>query len=149
MPLTACLALAPSQVPEGRHINVCGDTHGQFYDLLNIFDTFGYPSEDNPYLFNGDFVDRGSFSLEVVLLLFTFKALYPDHLHMTRGALRMPNRCLVFPQLDPHESGTQARKRRHTGLNDRVGMACPTLCRHPPAAAATAGRPRTYNTHVY
>lgn len=77
----------PLQVPEGRHINVCGDTHGQFYDLLNIFDTFGYPSEDNPYLFNGDFVDRGSFSVEVVLLLFTFKALYPDHLHLTRGAL--------------------------------------------------------------
>ena len=72
-------------VPAGSHINVCGDTHGQFYDLLNIFETFGYPSEENPYLFNGDFVDRGSFSLEVVLLLFCFKALYPRHLHMARG----------------------------------------------------------------
>jgi len=72
-------------VPEGSHINVCGDTHGQYYDLLNIFDSFGYPSETNPYLFNGDFVDRGSFSLEVVLLLLTFKVVYPEHLHLSRG----------------------------------------------------------------
>lgn len=78
-------SLVDVEVPKGTHINVCGDTHGQFYDLLNIFETFGYPSEDNPYLFNGDFVDRGSFSLEVVLLLFAFKALYPQHLHLTRG----------------------------------------------------------------
>mmetsp|Transcript_13777 Transcript_13777/g.41937 ORF Transcript_13777/g.41937 Transcript_13777/m.41937 type:complete len:481 (+) Transcript_13777:82-1524(+) len=83
--LEALPTLVDVPVPEGHHINVCGDTHGQFYDLLNIFDTFGYPSEENPYLFNGDFVDRGSFSVEVVLLLFTFKALYPSHLHLTRG----------------------------------------------------------------
>ena len=65
-------------------MNVCGDTHGQFYDLLNIFETKGWPSPDN-FLFNGDFVDRGSFSLEVVLLLFSFKVLYPDHVHLSRG----------------------------------------------------------------
>jgi len=78
-------SLVDVPVPETSHINVCGDTHGQFYDLLNIFQTFGYPSDENPFLFNGDFVDRGSFSLEVVLLLFCFKVLYPKHLHMARG----------------------------------------------------------------
>lgn len=83
--LKALPTLVEVPIPEGTHFNVCGDTHGQYYDLLNIFETFGYPSDTNPYLFNGDFVDRGSFSLEVVLLLFSFKVLYPNHMHLTRG----------------------------------------------------------------
>lgn len=50
----------------------------QFYDLLNIFELNGLPSEENPYLFNGDFVDRGSFSVEVILTLFAFKCMCPS-----------------------------------------------------------------------
>ena len=43
------------------------------------------PSETNPYLFNGDFVDRGSFSVEVIVTMLAFKCCYPNHFHMTRG----------------------------------------------------------------
>jgi len=77
-------------------ITVCGDTHGQFYDLLNIFKINGYPSETNPYLFNGDFVDRGSFSLEVVMTLFAFKVLYPKHMHMARGNHECKNMNKIY-----------------------------------------------------
>ena len=73
------------QVPEDRKFTICGDIHGQFYDLLNIFKLNGKPSEENPYLFNGDFVDRGSFSVECIFVLLSYKLLYPNHFFMSRG----------------------------------------------------------------
>ncbi|XP_047951981.1 serine/threonine-protein phosphatase 5-like [Salvia hispanica] len=78
-------SLVDIHVPDGKHFTVCGDVHGQFYDLLNIFELNGLPSEDNPYLFNGDFVDRGSFSLEVILTLFAFKCMCPSAIYLSRG----------------------------------------------------------------
>jgi len=83
--LSSLDSLIDIDVPEGHHFNVCGDVHGQFYDLCNIFELKGFPDESNPFLFNGDFVDRGSFSIEVILTLFALKCLYPKHLHLMRG----------------------------------------------------------------
>jgi len=60
-----------------EEITVCGDVHGQYYDMLNIFGINGNPSEENPYLFNGDFIDRGSFSVEVVLTMIAWKVCLP------------------------------------------------------------------------
>eukprot|EP00238_Polyblepharides_amylifera_P000721 CAMPEP_0196572152 /NCGR_PEP_ID=MMETSP1081-20130531/2243_1 /TAXON_ID=36882 /ORGANISM="Pyramimonas amylifera, Strain CCMP720" /LENGTH=557 /DNA_ID=CAMNT_0041889363 /DNA_START=232 /DNA_END=1905 /DNA_ORIENTATION=- len=77
--------LVDLKVLEGRNITVCGDVHGQFYDLLNIFKINGWPSETNPYVFNGDFVDRGSFSVEVVLTLLAFKCAFPQSMTLIRG----------------------------------------------------------------
>lgn len=53
--------------------------------MLNIFSINGNPSETNPYLFNGDFIDRGSFSVEVIVTLLAWKALLPNHMFMARG----------------------------------------------------------------
>ena len=62
---------------ELEEITVCGDVHGSYYDLLNIFKLNGNPSEENPYLFNGDFVDRGSWSVEIMLTLLMWKIALP------------------------------------------------------------------------
>lgn len=72
-------------LPAGGHLNVVGDVHGQFFDLLGILDANGRPSPDNPYLFNGDFVDRGSFSLETMLLLLAWKVAFPMYVRLGRG----------------------------------------------------------------
>lgn len=84
IPINGAEVVSPGDVPN-RSVNVCGDTHGQFYDLLNIFEIGGFPSEQNPYIFNGDYVDRGSFSLENVTVLMCIKLACPNALHMLRG----------------------------------------------------------------
>ncbi|OON17156.1 tetratricopeptide repeat protein, partial [Opisthorchis viverrini] len=78
-------SLVDIDIPEDTKFTVCGDIHGQFYDLMNIFELNGLPSKENPYLFNGDFVDRGSFSVECIFTLFGFKLLYPKHFYLSRG----------------------------------------------------------------
>jgi serine/threonine-protein phosphatase 5 len=84
LPSLLDLSLPDLNSSEGT-FTVCGDTHGQYYDLLNIFEIGGEPSSSNFYLFNGDFVDRGSFSFETVFALLLWKLTLPNALHMLRG----------------------------------------------------------------
>ncbi|CAG0882642.1 unnamed protein product [Cyprideis torosa] len=65
-------------------VTVCGDIHGQFYDLKELFKNGGDVPETN-YLFLGDFVDRGFYSVETFLLLLALKVRYPDRITLIRG----------------------------------------------------------------
>lgn len=90
------------KIPDDVQLTVCGDTHGksakwtltalaltsklgQYYDLMELFRLNGKPTDKHWYLFNGDFVDRGSWSTEIALLLYAYKWLRPQGLYLNRG----------------------------------------------------------------
>jgi len=72
-------------------LKIFGSLHGQYTDLMRLFDNWGAPSDDGDiegfdYLFLGNYVDRGRNSLEVLCLLFSLKLKYPEQLHLLRGS---------------------------------------------------------------
>jgi serine/threonine-protein phosphatase 2B catalytic subunit len=77
-------AKEPNLLDIAAPVTVCGDLHGQFYDLVTIFEIAGLPPGTR-YLFLGDYVDRGFFSCEIVLYLCAMKMRSPDAVFMLRG----------------------------------------------------------------
>ncbi|KAK0582306.1 hypothetical protein LWI29_023974 [Acer saccharum] len=80
----------PSVLQLRAPIKVFGDLHGQFGDLMRLFDEYGFPSTAGDityidYLFLGDYVDRGQHSLETITLLLALKIEYPENVHLIRG----------------------------------------------------------------
>ncbi|KAL1773878.1 serine serine/threonine-protein phosphatase PP1-alpha catalytic subunit [Sigmodon hispidus] len=74
------LILLELEVP----LKICDDIHGQYYDLLWLFEYGGFPPESN-YLFLGDYVDLGKKSLETICLLLAYKIKYLENFFLLRG----------------------------------------------------------------
>ncbi|KAF2436997.1 Serine/threonine protein phosphatase [Tothia fuscella] len=84
----ALLELAPP-------VKIVGDIHGQYTDLIRMFEMCGFPPSSN-FLFLGDYVDRGKQSLETILLLFCYKLKYPENFFLLRGNHECANVTRVY-----------------------------------------------------
>ena len=78
------LSVEGSVQPVKCPVTICGDIHGQFWDMMELFRIGGRPPDTN-YLFMGDYVDRGLYSLETVTLLILLKVRFKDRLTILRG----------------------------------------------------------------
>ena len=76
-------------------LSICGDVHGDFDNVLEIFDIFGKPPEGR-YLFLGDYVDRGDKSVETVMILLCYKIKYPDDVFLIRGNHESTHPTITF-----------------------------------------------------
>lgn len=133
----------PSFIQATGNYMVIGDIHGNVDILLRIFSKNGYPDESK-YIFLGDYVDRGSNSVEVIAILFAFKILYPENIYLIRGNHEsrsltsfygFKNECELHFNLDLYDHAMDAFDNLPMGaiLNNEV------LCLH-------GGIPRNINS---
>lgn len=85
----------PALVELSAPVKIVGDVHGQYTDLIRLFEMCGFPPASN-YLFLGDYVDRGKQSLETILLLLCYKLKYPENFFLLRGNHECANVTRVY-----------------------------------------------------
>jgi serine/threonine-protein phosphatase PP1 catalytic subunit len=85
----------PSLLELSAPVKIVGDIHGQYNDLIRLFEMCGFPPSSN-FLFLGDYVDRGKQSLETILLLFCYKLKYPENFFLLRGNHECANVTRVY-----------------------------------------------------
>lgn len=85
----------PALIELSAPVKIVGDVHGQFTDLIRLFEMCGFPPASN-YLFLGDYVDRGKQSLETILLLLCYKLKYPENFFLLRGNHECANVTRVY-----------------------------------------------------
>lgn len=85
----------PSLVELSPPVKIVGDVHGQYTDLIRMFEMCGFPPNSN-YLFLGDYVDRGKQSLETILLLMCYKLKFPENFFLLRGNHECANVTRVY-----------------------------------------------------
>ncbi|KAH8985935.1 phosphoprotein phosphatase [Lactarius hatsudake] len=105
-------SLVDVKVDKDVTIDVIGDVHGQFFDVLHLLSLTGEPSKDHILLMNGDLVDRGSWSVEVILTAFALKWLFPERMFINRGnhEAKEMNRTYGFEGEAKHKHGEQTYK---------------------------------------
>uniref|UniRef100_A0A8D2KYS3 Serine/threonine-protein phosphatase n=1 Tax=Varanus komodoensis TaxID=61221 RepID=A0A8D2KYS3_VARKO len=90
-------------------LNICGDIHGQYYDLLRLFEYGGFPPQSN-YLLLDDYVDRGKQLRETICLLLVYKIKYPENFFLLRGNHECASINRIYGFYDE-------RKRRYSSFN--------------------------------
>lgn len=85
----------PALLELSAPVKIVGDIHGQYTDLIRLFEMCGFPPAAN-YLFLGDYVDRGKQSLETILLLFCYKLKFPENFFLLRGNHECANVTRVY-----------------------------------------------------